>query len=94
MDRLREIQRLGQSVWYDNISRDLLESGEIAGLVDAGVTGLTSNPTIFEKAISAGAVYDNSLAALAADGLDANACYEQLAFEDIRCARRPAAPGA
>ncbi len=86
MDRLREIQRLGQSVWYDNISRDLLESGEIAGLVDAGVTGLTSNPTIFEKAISAGAVYDDALAALAAQGLDANACYEQLAFEDIRCA--------
>ena len=86
MDRLREIQRLGQSVWYDNISRDLLESGEIAGLVDAGVTGLTSNPTIFEKAISAGAVYDNSLAALAAEGLDANACYESLAFEDIRSA--------
>ena len=86
MDRLREIQRLGQSVWYDNISRDLLESGEIAGLVDAGVTGLTSNPTIFEKAISAGAVYDDALAALASQGLDANACYEQLAFEDIRCA--------
>lgn len=86
MDRLREIQRLGQSVWYDNISRDLLESGEIAGLVDAGVTGLTSNPTIFEKAISAGAVYDDALAALAAQGLDANACYEHLAFDDIRCA--------
>ncbi|MDE2860156.1 MAG: transaldolase [Chloroflexota bacterium] len=86
MDRLREIQRLGQSVWYDNISRDLLESGEIAGLVEAGVTGLTSNPTIFEKAISAGAVYDDALAALAAEGLDAVTCYESLAFEDIRCA--------
>ena len=86
MDRLREIQRLGQSVWYDNISRDLLESGEIAGLVESGVTGLTSNPTIFEKAISAGAVYDDSLASLAAEGLDAIACYESLAFEDIRCA--------
>lgn len=86
MDRLREMQRLGQSVWYDNISRDLLESGEIAKLVNLGVTGLTSNPTIFEKAISAGAIYDDSLAALAAAGLDAVSCYERLAFEDIRCA--------
>ena len=86
MDRLREMQRLGQSVWYDNISRDLLESGEIAELVSMGVTGLTSNPTIFEKAISASAIYDDSLASLAAQGLDAVSCYERLAFADIQCA--------
>ena len=86
MDRLREVHRLGQSVWYDNISRELLVSGEIAEIVGSGITGLTSNPTIFEKAISSGPAYDDALAALAAEGLDAKACYERLAFEDIRCA--------
>ena len=49
---VREVQRLGQAIWYDNVRRDLLVSGELAGLIDQGVTGVTSNPTIFEKAVA------------------------------------------
>ena len=47
-----EAQRLGQSIWLDNIRRGLLTSGELQRLIDNGITGLTSNPTIFEKAIA------------------------------------------
>ena len=49
---LQKVQALGQSIWYDNIRRGLLQSGELASLIDFGVTGGTSNPTIFEQAIA------------------------------------------
>ena len=81
---LQETRKLGQSIWYDNVSRGLIASGAMAALVDAGVTGLTSNPTIFEKAIAAGADYDEQLLALALAGADATAAFEGLAVEDIR----------
>jgi transaldolase len=83
---LEAVHRLGQSIWYDNISRELLLSGEIESLIRMGVTGLTSNPTIFEKAISGSANYDAALSALARDGLDTKDSYERLAMEDIRSA--------
>lgn len=86
MASLQEVQRLGQSIWYDNISRELLLSGEIESLIRMGVTGLTSNPTIFEKAISGSADYDEALSALASEGLDTKDSYERLAMEDIRAA--------
>jgi transaldolase len=86
MASLEEVQRLGQSIWYDNISRELLLSGEIERLINMGVTGLTSNPTIFEKAISGSADYDDALSALAAERLDTKDSYEKLAMEDIRAA--------
>ena len=81
---LQETRNLGQSIWYDNVSRGLIASGAMAALVDAGVTGLTSNPTIFERAIAAGADYDEQLLALALAGADATAAFEGLAIEDIR----------
>ena len=81
---LEAVQRLGQSIWYDNISRDLLTSGEIESLIRQGVTGLTSNPTIFEKAISGSTDYDDDLSAAAREGLDTKDSYERLAMEDIR----------
>jgi transaldolase len=49
---LRQLEKLGQSIWYDNISRGLVTSGELGRLVDQGLLGMTSNPTIFDKAIS------------------------------------------
>jgi len=49
---LKELHELGQSLWYDNIRRQLITSGELARLRDEGVSGVTSNPTIFEKAVS------------------------------------------
>ena len=57
-NQLMSLSKFGQSVWYDNISRELLVSGEIKQLVENGISGLTSNPTIFEKAISSSHHYD------------------------------------
>ena len=84
-DSLQEVQRLGQSIWYDNISRDLLISGEIESLIRQGLTGLTSNPTIFEKAISGSTDYDDALSAAAREGLDTKSIYEMLAMETFIC---------
>ena len=83
---IQKLRRLGQSVWYDNVYRSLIESGGLAELVESGVTGLTSNPTIFEKAISSSDDYDASLLAGAKAGLPAEALAESLAVEDIRAA--------
>ena len=55
---IRDVQQLGQSIWYDNIRRGLISSGELKNILDLGVTGLTSNPTIFQKAVSESNDYD------------------------------------
>ena len=91
---LLELQRVGQSVWYDYIRRSLLTSGELAGLVERdGLCGVTSNPAIFEKAIAGSTDYDTALAALvAAGGVDAGTLYERLAIEDIQHAADILAP--
>ncbi len=73
----------GQSIWLDFINRDLLKSGKLAELVELGLGGLTSNPTIFQSAIAQGADYDDDLERLAAQGLDANSIFEGLATKDI-----------
>ena len=83
---LQETQRLGQSIWYDNMRRGLLGSGELQRLLSLGVTGLTSNPTIFEKAIAGSTDYDDALLALSRDGKSVGATYEALVVEDIRAA--------
>ena len=83
---LQEVQRLGQSIWYDNIRRGLLVSGELERLVQMGITGLTSNPTIFENAIARSTDYDDALVPLAREGHDTQETYERLAMEDIRAA--------
>ena len=61
---LKELHDLGQSLWYDNIRRQLITSGELARLRDEGVYGVTSNPTIFEKAVSGSTDYDEGLVRL------------------------------
>jgi transaldolase len=58
---LKQLEKLGQSIWYDNISRGLVTSGELGRLVDQGLLGMTSNPTIFDKAISGSPDYDVQL---------------------------------
>ena len=80
---LEEVRRLGQSIWYDNIRRSLITSGEMERLIERGVSGVTSNPTIFEKAISGSTDYDGALLALEGDGGPVDT-YEALAVEDIR----------
>ena len=79
------VARLGQSIWYDNISRDLLDSGEMARLVaEEGVRGITSNPTIFQKAMSTSPAYAEQFEELAAEGRNASEIYEALAISDIQ----------
>jgi transaldolase len=82
--RLHELSALGQSVWIDFLSRDMLQSGELARMMrDDAVVGVTSNPTIFQKAISAGHAYDEQLAAAAADTRDPKELFIQLASTDV-----------
>ena len=81
---IQETGRLGQSIWYDNVRRGLIVSGDLARLIDSGVSGLTSNPTIFEKAIAGSADYDDALSALAEQGATIDETYEALTIDDIR----------
>lgn len=83
---LRALREAGQSIWLDYIHRDLLRSGEFARLVQEGISGVTSNPTIFEKAIVESRAYDDALARLVAEGRAAEEIYEALITEDIRAA--------
>jgi transaldolase len=79
-------QRLehGQSPWIDNITRHMLQSGGLQLLIDSGIVGLTSNPTIFQKAIGAGAEYEEPLRGLVKAGKGIDAIYNDLVLEDIR----------
>ncbi len=81
------LHALGQSLWYDNIQRQQLESGEMAAMISGGeIRGVTSNPTIFDHAISKSNDYDASLAEMAQGGLNTEQIYEELVVEDIRAA--------
>ena len=83
---LKELLKFGQSVWLDYIRRDLLTSGELKRLIDEdGLRGMTSNPTIFEKAITGGKLYDDLLNSLRPrTDLDAKGRFEVLAIRDIQ----------
>ncbi|HJX61204.1 MAG TPA: transaldolase family protein, partial [Dehalococcoidia bacterium] len=84
---LLELTKLGQSVWYDNMRRGLITSGEFRRMVEEdGVTGVTSNPTIFEKAITASADYDTAIRELISQGKGVDDIYEALVVEDIQMA--------
>ncbi len=82
---LRELNKLGQSVWQDYIRRGELLSGDLKRLIEQdGVSGVTSNPTIFEKAITGSKDYDESIRKYVAEGLEGPALFERLAVEDIQ----------
>ena len=85
-NRIKELfEREGQSAWQDDISRDMLNQGAIRNAIEqTGIRGLTSNPTIFEKAISAGTAYDEEIAGLLEQDLDAHAIFETVAVHDIQ----------
>jgi transaldolase len=83
-NRIKQLLDLGQSVWQDDISREMLRNGEIQRRIDEGVRGLTSNPTIFEKAIAGGTAYDDQVARLLREGRDAAAIFEALSVADIQ----------
>jgi transaldolase len=86
MPALSELQKIGQSVWFDFIRRSLITSGELQRLVALGVQGVTSNPAIFEKAIAGSSDYDEDIQELIAAGKSVNAIYETLAIRDIQLA--------
>jgi transaldolase len=86
IDPIRDLARHGQSIWYDGLKRDLIRTGELARLIEDGVRGLTTNPSIYEKAIAGTGDYDADIAALGARGLDAKAIYEAMAVQDLRAA--------
>ncbi|OGP79988.1 MAG: transaldolase [Deltaproteobacteria bacterium RBG_16_64_85] len=82
---LVRLGEMGQSPWLDYIHRGIIASGELARLVsEDGIKGVTSNPTIFEKAISGGQEYDEQIQALSAGGASVLAAYTEIATEDIR----------
>lgn len=86
MNRLHELNRAGQSVWLDFIERGMVQSGELKELVSDGVTGVTSNPSIFQQAITTSEAYAEDLQELATEGKDAKAIFEELAVADIQSA--------
>ncbi|MFI5282774.1 MAG: bifunctional transaldolase/phosoglucose isomerase [Candidatus Dormibacterales bacterium] len=83
---IRELRRAGQSLWLDNIRRQLVTSGELARLRDAGLTGVTSNPTIFEKAVSGSTDYDEAMVRLVRAHKKPAEMLWQLMVEDIQAA--------
>ena len=84
---LHDLHAHGQSVWLDFLSRDLVDSGELARLVaEEGVRGMTSNPTIFQEAIKGSDTYDADVRRLGADGLSPAAMFEAIAVDDISAA--------
>ncbi|MEH1902574.1 MAG: transaldolase [Nostoc sp.] len=84
-NHLLEIKQYGQSIWMDNLTRDIIQSGELKDLVEKqGISGITSNPAIFEKAIAGNVIYDADIEAGVRAGLPIYKIYESLVFADIR----------
>jgi len=85
---LTELHRLyneqGQSPWLDNLTRTYLRDGTLARYVDDGIRGLTTNPTIFAKAIEGSNEYDEQFAALCGSGTAIQDCYWELVIDDVR----------
>jgi transaldolase len=83
--RLHELAARGQSIWFDTLSRDLVHSGELKRMMDEdAVTGVTSNPTIFQKALSSGSAYDEDMKKLLGQTDDPEQIFFSLALQDIR----------
>ena len=84
---LVELRKYGQSPWYDNIQRSFITSGQLQEMIDNdGLMGVTSNPAIFEKAITGSTDYNEIIEKLALENLTALDIYESLAIEDIQMA--------
>jgi len=84
--KLHELAELGQSVWLDYIKRSFITSGGLGDYVQKGLSGVTSNPSLFQKAIAEGDEYDDQIRKLALEGKTTQEIYEQLAIDDVRLA--------
>ena len=82
-NKIKKLASLGQSVWYDYIRRSFIESGALQELIDEGILGVTSNPSIFEKAIAGSSDYDNEIKKLINDNKSDDEIYEELVIDDI-----------
>ena len=90
---LRRLGELGQSVWMDFIRRGMIMSGELSRLIqEDGLRGVTSNPSIFEKAISESHDYDEAIQSMVRQGKSVEMIYQGLTIEDIQTDRRPSQP--
>jgi transaldolase len=84
-NKLREIEALGQAIWIDNLNRQLLDDGTLRELVEQdGISGVTSNPSIFEKGMGHSDRYDDAFREIAAETDDTQEIFERLALQDIR----------
>ncbi|MFA9408425.1 MAG: transaldolase, partial [Candidatus Dadabacteria bacterium] len=86
MSKIKELTELGQSIWYDYIRRSFLTRGELKALIDEGLRGETSNPSILEKAIAGSSDYDDDLKGLVEEDKSVDEIYEALALKDIAMA--------
>jgi transaldolase len=85
MNRTKQLHDIGQSLWVDNITRTMLDDGTLERYIaEFSVTGLTSNPTIFDKAIGSGSAYDEQIAELSEQGLEGEELFFELALTDLR----------
>src|SRR5262245_46204387 len=84
MDRIAALLAHGQSCWMDDLTRKMMVDGELKRRIDAGVRGITSNPSIFAKSLDTGASYEPDIAKAVADGLSAQEIYEELITTDAR----------
>ncbi len=85
MSATQQLHDLGQSLWLDNITRDMLDKGTLKKYIDElSITGLTSNPTIFDHAISKSSWYDSAISKLVSNGMSGEELFFELAIEDLR----------
>ncbi|UCG35616.1 MAG: transaldolase, partial [Candidatus Omnitrophota bacterium] len=81
---LQQLDSFGQSIWLDNINRVMIESGKLKELISQGLLGMTSNPTIFDKAISSSSEYDEKMIKLAKEGKSTFEIYDELTVKDVQ----------
>ena len=87
-ERLARLTALGTSVWLDQIGKGMIDDGDLKRLVDEySLRGVTSNPSIFEKAILESSAYDPEVAQMASEGLDAMEIYKRIAVKDVKLAK-------
>lgn len=85
MNKTKQLRNFGQSIWLDNITRDILDNGTLEGYIrEFNVTGLTSNPTIFDEAIAKTSAYDNSIREKAKAGVSGEKLLIEIALDDLR----------
>ena len=82
-NNLQQLAQLGQSIWYDNIQRKMITSGDLKRMIAQGLLGMTSNPSIFEKAIGSSRDYDVAMHRLVGAGASAEEIYDALTIEDV-----------